>query len=43
LIDFIAYVVAGMVWFTVLRRSAGSRVIDGIKADLDLSITPVSE
>ena len=40
---FIAYVVVGMVWFTVLRRSAGSRVIEGIKADLELSVAPVSE
>lgn len=40
---FIAYVVIGMVWFTVLRKSSRQSVIDEIKADLEFSTAALGE
>lgn len=40
---FIAYVVIGMVWFTVLRKSSRQSVIDEIKADLEFSTVSLGE
>ncbi len=40
---FAAYVLIGVLWFTVLRKSSGRRVIDEIKADLEFSTIPLGD
>jgi hypothetical protein len=40
---FIAYVLVGVLWFTVLRKSSNQSVIEEIKADLEFSTAPLGE